>query len=126
MPRFNPETTPHPKGPASASTPAKAHQPSAATPPGQVAPSKTSPDPAHSIASDPESDVAALRQITFWKNGFTVEGINHVFAYDIRDGLSMDEHTKVILVPRMVARANSGEYSMTNVVRRYEKDYTKR
>jgi hypothetical protein len=58
-----------------------------------------------------------------WRNGFTIEGVPRLFAYDVPENIQMLREMRMGRVPRMIAGVNLGADVNMRVEKREQEDY---
>jgi UBX domain-containing protein 1 len=63
------------------------------------------------------------RHLRLWRNGFTIEGVPRLFAYDVPENIQMLREMRMGRVPRMIAGVSLGADVNMRVEKREQEDY---
>jgi UBX domain-containing protein 1 len=63
------------------------------------------------------------RYLRLWRNGFTIEGVDRLFAYDVPENIQMLREMRMGQVPRMIAGVSLGADVDVRLEKRENEDY---
>jgi hypothetical protein len=65
----------------------------------------------------------SARRLTLWRNGFTIEGIDRLFAYDAPENIQLLREMRMGRVPRFIGGVDLGVDITMNIDKREREDY---